>query len=188
VCLTDPHADLITLADLDLTVPLTPDKSPFPTVIVTPANPISATDFAFAFIPPKPKPTLRERAKEVFSAVKPDTAALPVLPAISVAAIPAVIPVRARTSIFVFLLFFIMACHLFAHQLASRRPHLHFALPTDQSDVLDIGAADADAHSGFFGLGAILSAARTDPKRDFIVAEPSPSPDAASVSSDATSL
>jgi len=148
--------------DLDLTVPLTPEKSPFPTVIVTPAEPARPTDFAFAFIAPRPKVTLRERAVEFFYTLKlkQNTVSHVVLPK------PPAFTLRARTSLLVFLFLFIMACHLFTDRFAVHRPHLRF-----MSDN-GVATVDGEAHSGFFGLGAILSAARMEPKRDSVVTEP----------------
>ncbi|KAG6375062.1 hypothetical protein JVT61DRAFT_3846 [Boletus reticuloceps] len=88
-------------APLDLLLPQAAEKSPLPAIIVTPSSPsLSAPEYYIAFLTPPPKPSLRERITQSF-------------------------PFKARTTLFISLLLFILACHFLAY-LAVHRPHFDF--------------------------------------------------------------
>jgi hypothetical protein len=122
------------------------DKSPLPAIIVTPSSPSCSADFSIAFLAPPEKPTLRER---VFSLATP-------------------LNLKARTTFLLLLLFFIMACHLFTHRLATSHPHLQFGAMQGISD------AQSGAHPSHWFDWQSLWGAQTfdwDDKREFVIAE-----------------
>ncbi|KAN0140047.1 hypothetical protein V8E53_001943 [Lactarius tabidus] len=79
-------------------------KSALPAIVVTPSSPNCSADFSIAFVAPPKKPSLRER---LFSLTAP-------------------LNHRARTTLLLLLLLFIMACHLLTHRLATSHSHLQF--------------------------------------------------------------
>ncbi|KAF9468781.1 hypothetical protein BDZ94DRAFT_1150444, partial [Collybia nuda] len=104
-----PHRLDYTLipAPLDLSLPLATEKSPLPAIIVTPSSPSSSHDFSIAFLAPPPKATVFERIS-------------------SYASFKTSAHFRARTMIIIFIIIFLMVCHVVTHRLAIRRPHLEF--------------------------------------------------------------
>ncbi|KAK0498301.1 hypothetical protein EDD18DRAFT_1251140 [Armillaria luteobubalina] len=109
-------------APLDLSLPTLTEKSPLPAIIVTPSSPISTTDFSIAFLAPEPHP-------------KPQSSLLKHLSSL-----------KARTAIVIFLILFILVCHVVTHRLAARRPYLDFREGTGLSGWLN-GIPE------FWGLG-----------------------------------
>jgi len=98
-------------APLDLSLSQATEKSPLPAIIVTPSSPsLDAPEYYIAFLTPPPKPSLRERITK--------------LPAFQ-----GQFPFKARTTLFISLLLFILVCHLLAH-LAVHRPRFDFK-PSD---------------------------------------------------------
>jgi len=93
-------------APLDLSLPLATEKSSLPAIIVTPSSPSSSRDFSIAFLAPPPKPSFAERLSTFTSFQAP-------------------VHLKARTFIIVFLILFILMCHVVTH-LAAQRPHLEF--------------------------------------------------------------
>jgi len=135
-------------APLDLSLPLTSEKSLLPAIIVTPSTPTtnSAHQFYIAF---SPKPTLRERISNY------------------IAPFHTPFNLRARTVIILSLLLFIVVCHLFTHQFALLRPHLRFE---------NFGAGHQyggdqfnTSYWGWFDIKSLWNASTTDEKRSFIV-------------------
>ncbi|KAG5645771.1 hypothetical protein DXG03_005308 [Asterophora parasitica] len=102
-------------APLDLSLPLATEKSPLPAIIVTPSSPSSTHDFSIAFLAPPEKPTFRERLTS-YAATK---------------------LARARTTIIVCLVIFILVCHVATARLATRRPHLEFSVQTGEAHIVD---------------------------------------------------
>jgi hypothetical protein len=104
-------------APLDLSLPRATEKSPLPAIIVTPSSPsLGAPEYYIAFLTPPPKLSLRERIAQ-----------LPPL--------QGQFSFKARTTLFILLLLFILVCHLLTH-LAVHRPHFDFkssdvATPSD---------------------------------------------------------
>ncbi|KAK0242259.1 hypothetical protein EDD85DRAFT_810601 [Armillaria nabsnona] len=91
-------------APLDLSLPSLTEKSPLPAIIVTPSSPVSTQDFSIAFLAPEPKPSILKR-----------------------------LSLKARTAIIIFLILFILVCHVVTHRLAARRPYLDFHEPQPAS-------------------------------------------------------
>ncbi|KAG8218296.1 hypothetical protein J3R82DRAFT_3910 [Butyriboletus roseoflavus] len=107
-------------APLDLSLPRATEKSPLPAIIVTPSSPsLGAPEYYIAFLTPAPKPSLRERITQLHP-------------------FQGQFPFKARTTLFISLLFFIMVCHLLAH-LAVHRSHFDFK----SSDIV----AHSDSHA-----------------------------------------
>lgn len=102
----------------DLSLPLATEKSPLPAIIVTPSSPSSSHDFSIAFMAPLPKPTVLQRISSYTSFKAP-------------------VQFRARTTIIVFLVIFLMVCHVVTHRLAVRRPHLEFSVQTGEAHIVD---------------------------------------------------
>ncbi|KAH9963244.1 hypothetical protein BC827DRAFT_1194320 [Russula dissimulans] len=126
------------------------DKSPLPAIIVTPSSPSCSADFSIAFLAPPEKPTARER---LFSLAAP-------------------LNLKARTTFLLLLLFFVMACHLFTHRLATSHPHLQFGLMQGASEE-----AQSATHSSYRfswhdwqAFWGVLSS-DFDNKREFVVTE-----------------
>jgi hypothetical protein len=90
----------------DLTLPLVPDKSPLPAIIVTPSSPRSTHGFSIAFVPSE-KPSLRERISSFFAHAK--------------------LKVRTRVTIIFGLLFLLLLCHLLL-RLMINRPYLEIQI------------------------------------------------------------
>jgi hypothetical protein len=122
------------------------EKSPLPAIVVTPSSPSCSADFSVAFLAPPEKPPTSER---LFSPLN----------------------LKARTTFVLLLLFFVMACHLFTHRLATNHPHLQFG-------VIDIAEeAQTTAHTShhmnwlnwqdFWGI----QTSDLDDKREFVVTE-----------------
>ena len=84
------------------------EKSPLPAIVVTPSSPSCSADFSVAFLAPAEKPTVTAKER-LFSFAAP-------------------LNLKARTTFFLLLLLFIMACHLFTHRLAASHPHLQFGM------------------------------------------------------------
>lgn len=109
-------------APLDLSLDLATEKSPLPAIIVTPSSPApDAPEYYIAFLTPPAKPSLRERVTQspLFQG--------PLL-------------FKARTTLIISLLFFILLCHLLAH-LAVHRPHFNFYEPYNAP----VAHSDSDA-------------------------------------------
>ena len=81
-------------------------KSALPAIVVTPSSPNCSADFSIAFVAPPEKPSLRERLFSLTAPLNQGT--------------------RARTTLLLLLLLFIMACHLLTHRLATSHSHLQF--------------------------------------------------------------
>jgi hypothetical protein len=137
-------------------LPLATEKSALPAIIVTPSSPTHETDFSIAFLAPPEKPTLLSRVRDA-------------LPSTST------IHLKARTTIILLLLFFIMACHLLTHRLSVNRPHIDFAATDDASSVSDAAssAATVSPHDKLWlGLEWLIHFAgpvEGDQKRDFVI-------------------
>ncbi|KAF9004792.1 hypothetical protein BDQ17DRAFT_1424622 [Cyathus striatus] len=112
-----PHRRDYTLipAPLDLSLPEVAEKSPLPVLVVTPSSPTSTQDFSIAFMAPPPKPTVRERLTTCTK-----TAPIP----------------KARSLVIIFLIMFILICHVVTHRLAMRRPHLQFAVQDGDAHIV----------------------------------------------------
>ncbi|KAF8624581.1 hypothetical protein AX15_005803 [Amanita polypyramis BW_CC] len=117
-------------APLDLSLT---EKSPLPTIIVTPSSPSSPQDYSIAFFVPPPKPTLRERVNlSLQSAFHP----------------------RTRTMLIFIFIFFILLCHYLVDSIAAGRSHLDLS-------PLDRGGIGASLHradgwfSSWFNWGAL---------------------------------
>lgn len=131
---------------VDLTMPLASEKSPLPAIIVTPSSPtVCDSPFFIAF---SPKPTLRERVSNYVSPFQSP------------------FQLRARTTIILSILLFIVVCHLFTHQFAIHRPHIRF-------DNFEVGHAHntETPYWGWFGIKSLWNASMPDEKRDFIINE-----------------
>ncbi|KAI0069103.1 hypothetical protein BV25DRAFT_1910807 [Artomyces pyxidatus] len=135
--------------DLSLeSLPLMSEKSPVPMIIVTPSSPSCSTDFSIALLAPPSKPSLRER----------------------VSFMSATMQFKARTTFILLLLFFIMACHLLTHRLATRHPHLQF----DSMQEIELGAEQAQVSAssfGWFDWQTFWDISVPDGKREFVVTE-----------------
>ncbi|KAA1466069.1 hypothetical protein DENSPDRAFT_876221 [Dentipellis sp. KUC8613] len=148
------HRDFVLIpAPLDLSLEDVSEKSPLPAIIVTPSSPSCSADFSIAFLAPEPKPTVLER----------------------VTSYTAPFQLKARTTLILLLLFFILASHLFTHRLATRNPHLEFdtiheiGLGADQS----ASSVAAPSFSEWLDLDwkLLWGLARPDTKREFVVRE-----------------
>jgi|SRR5882762_4970822 len=133
---------------LDLSIPLTHEKSHLPAIIVTPSTPTTdcAHQFYIAF---SPKPTLRERVSNY------------------IGPFAAVQLLRARTVVILLLLLFIVVCHLFTHQFAVRRSHLRF----DNFEAGQYGDHWDTSYWGWFGIKSLWNASVADDKHSVIVHE-----------------
>lgn len=101
----------------DLSLPRATEKSPLPAIIVTPSSPsLGSPEYYIAFLTPPPKPSLRERITEL-------------------APFRGQFSLKARTTVFIALLLFILVCHLLAHLAVHRPP-------------FDFKSADIAAHPG----------------------------------------
>ncbi|RDB20464.1 hypothetical protein Hypma_012389 [Hypsizygus marmoreus] len=120
-----PHRLDYTLipAPLDLSLPLATEKSPLPAIIVTPSSPSSSHDFSIAFLAPPPRPSVRERVSSYASSY------------VSIKA--PTLPFRVRTLMIIFLIIFVLVCHVVTHRLAVRRPHLEFSVQTGEAHIVD---------------------------------------------------
>jgi len=123
-------------APLVLSLSPVTEKSPLPAIIVTPSSPSTDKDFSIAFLAPPSTPTWSERL------------------ATSTESLRARLSLKARTTVIVMLLLFIMACHLLSHGLAARRPHLHFA-PT-ATGLQGSGEVEVVADQGAGWLGSFM--------------------------------
>ncbi|KAH0839575.1 hypothetical protein J3R83DRAFT_490 [Lanmaoa asiatica] len=137
-------------APLDLSLPQATEKSPLPAIIVTPSSPsLGAPEYYIAFLTPPPKPSLRERITQ--------------LPPFQ-----GQFQFKARTTLFILLLLFILVCHLLAH-LAAHRPHFDFK----SSDIV----THSDSHAaspwnfGSFDFQPFWDTAANGDRRDYIVEE-----------------
>ncbi|THH14875.1 hypothetical protein EW146_g5525 [Bondarzewia mesenterica] len=147
------HRDYVLVpAPIDLSLPDVSEKSPLPAIIVTPSSPCSSGDFSIAFLAP-PQPTLQER----------------------IASFTSPLQLKARTTLILLLLFFILACHLLTHRLATRIPHLEFDTMGDIT--LGVGADQtavetASSFASWFDWKMMLGFSVPDGKREFVVTEP----------------
>jgi len=94
-------------APLDLSLELVTEKSPLPAIIVTPSSPaLDAPEYYIAFLTPPAKPSLRERITQspLFQGQ---------------------LLFKAKTTLIISLLLFILVCHLLAH-VAVHRPSFDF--------------------------------------------------------------
>ncbi|ETW84249.1 hypothetical protein HETIRDRAFT_381701 [Heterobasidion irregulare TC 32-1] len=146
------HRDFILIPKpLDLSLSDVSEKSPLPAIIVTPSSPSSSGDFSIAFLAP-PKASLRERVTS-FTAPK---------------------QLKARTTLILLLLFFILACHLLTHRLATHNPHLEFNTMNDVSfhtDAEQTPVSTASLFASWFDW-KLLGLSVPDGKREFVVTEP----------------
>lgn len=131
----------------DLSLPLITEKALLPAIIVTPSSPSSAHDFSIAFLAPPPKLTLRERL-------------------LSYATFDGAFSLRVRTLTILFLMLFILVCHVVTHRLAARRPYLEFAVV--QANNVHIGSGST--FHDWLDLNAFWSSP-ADNKRDFVITE-----------------
>jgi len=106
-------------APLDLSLPVATEKSPLPAIIITPSSPTSTHDFSIAFLAPPSKPTICERLTS-YASIKAPT-----------------FSVRARTTIIIFVIIFVLVCHVVTHRLAARRPYLEFSVQTGEAHIVD---------------------------------------------------
>jgi len=143
-----PHRLDYTLipAPLDLSLPLATEKSPLPAIIVTPSSPSSSHDFSIAFLATPPKPTLKERVSS-YVALKPS------------------FPVKARTTMIIFLIIFVLVCHVVTHRLAARRPHLEFAVQGGEAHLVD------STFGTWFDFRSLTTGTVPDGKPEFIITE-----------------
>ncbi|PBL02020.1 hypothetical protein ARMGADRAFT_235929 [Armillaria gallica] len=115
-------------APLDLSLPSLTEKSPLPAIIVTPSSPVSTQDFSIAFLAPEPKPSILKR-----------------------------LSLKARTAIIIFLILFILVCHVVTHRLAARRPYLDFHEP--------------QAASSWYHIPSFWGPDIPEDKRSFVISE-----------------
>lgn len=137
------------IAVADLSLPQATEKSPLPAIIVTPSSPsLGAPEYYIAFLTP-PKPSLRERVAQ--------------LPPFQ-----GHFPFKARTSLFISLLLFILVCHLLAH-LAVYRPHFDFK----SSDIAAHSVSHAATPWNFvsFDFQTFWDASANGDRRNYIVEE-----------------
>ncbi|KAH9045738.1 hypothetical protein EDB85DRAFT_2270577 [Lactarius pseudohatsudake] len=122
------------------------EKSPLPAIVVTPSSPSCSADFSIAFVAPPEKPTLRER---LFAAPTNH---------------------RARTTLMLLLLLFIMACHLLTHRLATSHSHLQFGTMQGVTEEVQSGPHPS-SHTHWFDWQAIwgIPTSDLDGKREFVV-------------------
>jgi hypothetical protein len=99
------------------------EKSPLPSIIVTPSSPSSSHDYCIAFLAPPPKPTFGQRVISSFqNTLQP----------------------RARTTLIFTFLFFLLLCHYLAHRIAISRSHLDILpLENDFDSQLDVPGANS---------------------------------------------
>jgi len=136
-------------APLDLSLPRATEKSPLPAIIVTPSSPsLGAPEYYIAFLTP-PKPSLRERITQ--------------LPPFQ-----GQFPFRARITLFISLLLFILVCHLLAH-LAVYRPRFDFK----SSEIATHSDSDAASPWNFvsFDFQTFWDTAANGDRRHYIVEE-----------------
>ncbi|KAJ6627428.1 hypothetical protein B0H10DRAFT_1869627 [Mycena sp. CBHHK59/15] len=147
-----PHRIDYTLipAPLDLTLPLKTEKSSLPAIIVTPSSPSSARDFSIAFLAPPPKPSLRERLGSYAPFVSPFQR-------------------KARNLLIIFLIVFVLICHVVTHRLAARRPHLEFSVQTGDAHLVD------SSFGSWFIRSVWGEDSAPDTKREFVVIDDTPS-------------
>ncbi|KAF7982371.1 hypothetical protein HWV62_29116 [Athelia sp. TMB] len=129
-------------APLDLSLPQAGEKSSIPAIIVTPSSPTCDFEFYIAF---SPKPTLRDRLAHLPAALSAVT-------------------LRARTALVVGLLFFVVLCHLFTHQLGISRPHLRFDA---QLQAAAPGAEQAQWGAGWLKMAGL--GGRAEAREAFVV-------------------
>lgn len=145
-------------APLDLSLPDASEKSPLPAIIVTPSSPSSSHDFSIAFLAPPRSPTLRERISCYLSESKKQQ-----------------LQCKARWTVILTVLLFIMACHVLAHRLAVTRPHLQFeAAVHDGVEGLTLDASAVSkpqAIASWLDLQWLLGSQVSDDKRAFVVRE-----------------
>ena len=120
-------------------------KSALPAIVVTPSSPSCSTDFSIAFLAP-PKPSLRERLSSFTAPLNH----------------------RARTTLLLLLLLFIMACHLLTHRLATSHSHLQFGA---MQGVTEEAQSHSHAYTPLFDWQAIwgIRTSDLDGKREFVV-------------------
>jgi len=126
------------------------EKSALPAIIVTPSSPSCSADFSIAFVAPPEKPTFRKR---LFSFAAP-------------------LNHRARTSLLLLLLLFIMACHLLTHRLATSHSHLQFGTMQGVTEEAQSNSTPSP-YTPWFDWQAIwgIPISDLDGKREFVVAE-----------------
>jgi len=132
-------------APLDLTLPLVDEKASLPAIIVTPSSPRSQTDFSIAFLAPGPKPSLRDRVASYLPRTFPFSSEQPISLATTPrkSSFPSMFaPSKARSIVIMFILLFVMACHMIAHRFAMA-PRMDF-----QTNGLGLGLADEHVHGG----------------------------------------
>jgi hypothetical protein len=118
------------------------EKSPLPAVIITPSSPSSSSDFAIAFLPTPTKPSFRQ----------------------VLGTYTAPLQRRARTTIILIVLMFVLLCHLITHRLATRRPHLDFS-PHENADI-----NSRPSILEWLSLKDLLGVV-VDEKREFVITE-----------------
>lgn len=122
-----------------------------PAIIVTPSSPAAGTpEYYIAFLNPPPKLSLRERITQLPS-------------------FQGSFPFKARTTLFILLLLFILVCHLLAH-LVVHRPHFDFK----SSDAV-VTHTDSFATSSWnlisFDLQSSWDTTANGDRRNYIVEE-----------------
>lgn len=135
---------------LDLSLPRATEKSPLPAIIVTPSSPsLDAPEYYIAFLTPPPKLSLRERITQL-------------------SPFQAQFPFKARTTLFILLLLFILVCHLLAH-LAVHRPYFDFK----SSDIVAHPDSQATSPWNFvsFDFQTFWTTAENVDRRNYIVEE-----------------
>ncbi|TFY80410.1 hypothetical protein EWM64_g3601 [Hericium alpestre] len=148
------HRDYVLIpAPLDLSLTEVSEKSPLPAIIVTPSSPSSSGEFSIAFLAPEPKPSIIER----------------------VSSFTAPLQFKARTTFLLLLLFFILACHLLTHRLATLNPHLEFdTMHNMVSGEQATASVSATSFSGWLDLDWKVLWGLASPdgeRREFVVTE-----------------
>ncbi|KAG6813192.1 hypothetical protein H0H92_013312 [Tricholoma furcatifolium] len=129
-------------APLDLSLPLVAERSPLPAIIVTPSSPSSSHDFSIAFLAAQkePEPTKPSVMQRLSTSTKSYS-----------------FPLSIRAMIIVFLIIFVLVCHVVTHSLASRRPRLEFSVQTGEAHIVDTSI-------NWFDFRSVLGVDTPEPK------------------------
>jgi hypothetical protein len=76
---------------------------------------------------------------------------------------------RARTTLILLLLLFVLACHLLTHRLATRNPHLDFGAMRDLGLSGHAPAPAATSFGGWFDWQALWGIAVPEDRREFVI-------------------
>lgn len=145
----------------DLSLPLVDEKADLPAIIVTPSSPIGEKDFSIAFLAPPSKQTFRQRVGSLLPSLPklppfqrrlPSQIQLPASPyktEIDTSSTWSV-KARARTTILLAILLFIMACHLVMHSLMAYHPRLDYGsfAATDNTVLTAVTTGNLDSLGG----------------------------------------